>query len=214
MGIIYHEKERVFSIDTPNTSYLIGIADAEDAADGSRTPAGGYVGHMYYGKRIRDVELPYLFRIDEPPFVPSVNRRDKLSFLDSFPMEYPTHGIGDFREDCMEVRTKAGHTALELSYTGYELQKGKPGLEGLPATFGTKEDCETLCLKLEDRVLSLKVELYYSIFADNDAIARSVRVINEGSEEVYLTKVLSACLDMDNKPARASRRKSLSSSRG
>ena len=214
MGITYHEKERVFCINTPNTSYLIGVVDAADPTDGSSTdmvvskeaPAhggssacGGYVGHMYYGKRIRDVKLSHLLRIDEPPYVPSVNKRDKLSFLDSFPMEYPTHGIGDFREDCMEVRTRAGHTALELSYVGYKLQKGKPKLEGLPATFGTEEDCETLCLILEDRVLSLKVELYYSTFSDNDGIARSVRVINEGSEEIYLTKVLSACLDMDNK---------------
>lgn len=188
MGIRYHEKERVFSLETPNTSYLIGIVD--DA---------GYVGHMYYGKKIRDYELPYLLRVDEPPFTPSVNKRDKLSFLDSFPMEYPTHGIGDFREDCMEVRTNAGHTALELSYVSHEIRKGKPKLNGLPATFGTEEDCETLILTLEDKVLSLKAELLYSVFADNDAIARSVRVINDGTDDIYLTKVLSACIDMDNK---------------
>ena len=188
MGIRYHEKERVFSLETPNTSYLIGIVD--DA---------GYVGHMYYGKKIRDYELPYLLRIDEPPFTPSVNKRDKLSFLDSFPMEYPTHGIGDFREDCMEVRTGAGHTALELSYISHEIRKGKPKLNGLPATFGTEEDCETLILTLEDKVLSLKVELLYSVFTDNDAIARSVRVINDGTDDIWLTKVLSACIDMDNK---------------
>ena len=186
MGIRYHEKEKVFCLETPNTSYLIGLAD-------------GYAGHMYYGKRIRDYEMPYLLRIDEPPFVPSENQRDKLSFLDSFPMEYPTHGIGDFREDCMEVRTKAGHTALELTYASHEIKKGKPGLDGLPATFGTKEDSETLVLTLEDQVLSLKVELLYSVFSDNDAIARSVRVINEGKEEIYLSKVFSACIDMDNK---------------
>lgn len=188
MGIRYHEKERVFSLETPNTSYLIGIVD--DA---------GYVGHMYYGKKIRDYELPYLLRVDEPPFTPSVNKRDKLSFLDSFPMEYPTHGIGDFREDCMEVRTNAGHTALELSYVSHEIRKGKPKLNGLPATFGTEEDCETLILTLEDKVLSLKVELLYSVFTDNDAVARSVRVINDGTDDIWLTKVLSACIDMDNK---------------
>lgn len=40
--------------------------------------------------------------------------------------------------------------------------------------------------------------LSYSIFADSDAIARSVKIVNHADEAIYLTKVLSACIDMDN----------------
>jgi len=84
MGIKYYEQERVFKLDTNNTSYLIGIVDKEN-----------FVGHIYYGKKIDDYNLQYLMRIDEAPFVPSGNNRDRLSFFDTFPMEYSTHGIGD-----------------------------------------------------------------------------------------------------------------------
>ena len=43
MGAIhYYEKERVFKLDTPHTSYLIGIVDEEK-----------FLGHIYYGQRSR-----------------------------------------------------------------------------------------------------------------------------------------------------------------
>ena len=38
--ITYQEKERIFKLDTPNTSYMIGIVDEEN-----------FIGHIYYGKR-------------------------------------------------------------------------------------------------------------------------------------------------------------------
>ena len=46
--ISYNEKERIFKLDTPNTSYLIGIVDEEN-----------FIGHIYYGKRLRDTEAAF-----------------------------------------------------------------------------------------------------------------------------------------------------------
>ncbi len=186
MGIQFFENEKIFKLDTNNTSYCIALVDAF-----------GYIGHAYYGKKISDTDLSYLTRIYEAPYVPSRNARDKLSFLDSFPMEYPTHGIGDFREDCISVQTQKGHSALELGFVRYEILNGKPALEGLPATFG--DNAQTLIITLRDTVTGVEADLYYSIFEDSDAIARSVKVRNAGDEAVYLTKVLSASLDMDDK---------------
>ena len=45
MGIIFYEKEKVFKLDTKNTTYIIGIIDQE-----------GFLGHAYYGKFIEDIE--------------------------------------------------------------------------------------------------------------------------------------------------------------
>ena len=188
MSVQYFEKERVFKLDTPNSSYLIGIIDEEN-----------FVGHIYYGKRVNSHELMYLLRTEEAPFVPSKNNRDRLSFLDSCPMEYPTHGLGDFREDAISVRTAGGHTALQLSYEKHEICPGKPKLDGLPATFGDEKTCTTLKLHCADRILGLRVILSYTAFEDVDVIARSTQIINEGEKEIYLTKVMSTCLDMDNR---------------
>lgn len=187
MQINYNEQNRVFKIDTEHTSYCIGIVDEEN-----------FVGHIYYGRKLTDDNLCYLMRTMEQPFVPSRNNRDRTSFLDTFPTEYTGHGLGDYREGTLMVRTAGGHTGVSLSYVSHRIIDGKEELAGLPATFGATDACRTLELTCEDRILGLQVILSYSIFADNDAIARSVRVVNGGKEAVYLTKVLSACIDMDN----------------
>ena len=68
MGAIhYYEKERVFKLDTPHTSYLIGIVDEEK-----------FLGHIYYGAKITDYDVRALMRTGEAPFVPSQNNRSML----------------------------------------------------------------------------------------------------------------------------------------
>ena len=190
MGITYYAEEKIFKLDTPNTSYILGVQDQF-----------GYLLHYYYGKRLQGKDVSYMARTWEPPFTPERNDRDKLSFLDAAPFEYPTGGIGDFREHCLELRTAGGHNAVELGYRSHRIYKGKRPLNGLPATFGEEEDCESLEILLEDDHLGLAVELTYTAFAELDVITRSVRVTNLGTKEkvLWLTKVLSSCLDMDNR---------------
>lgn len=189
MSISFDEQTKIFHLDTPHTSYVLGVQDSF-----------GYLLHYYYGKRLGRSDVAYLARTQEPPYTPERNSRDKLSFLDCAPMEYPTGGIGDFREHCLEVRTQAGYNGVELSYCGYRIFAGKPTLPGLPATFGTEQDCDSLEITLRDPVLDMEVRMLYTAFRRLDVITRSVSVTNCGGKEniIYLTKVLSACLDMDN----------------
>ncbi len=187
MKISYNEDSRVFKLDTERTSYCIGIVDDDN-----------FVGHIYYGRKLTEDNLAYLMRTMEAPFVPSQNNRDRTSFLDTFPMEYTGNGLGDYREGTLEVRTADGHTGVALSYVSHRIYDGKEELEGLPATFGQDTECRTLELVCEDKILKLQVILSYSIFADSDAIARSVKIVNHADEAICLTKVLSACIDMDN----------------
>lgn len=56
MAIIYQEKSNSFMLNTPNTSYVIGIADAEK-----------FVGHAYYGQRLSEDDVTYLMRTGEAP---------------------------------------------------------------------------------------------------------------------------------------------------
>ena len=185
MSIRFDEEKHLFQLDTPNTSYILGVQDS-------------YLLHFYYGKKLLPGDVSYLARTNEPPYTPERNLRDKLSFLDSAPFEYPTGGIGDFREHCLEVRTQQGHNGVELHYKSHRIFGGKPKLEGLPATFGSEQDCDSLEITLTDSLLSLEVVLQYTAFRKLDVITRSVRVVNGGAQPIYLTKVLSACLDMDN----------------
>lgn len=187
MEIIFDKERNIFLLSTENTSYGIAVSPE------------GYLQHLYYGKRLTDTDIRYLLREDEPPYTPSVNFREKNSYLDCAPMEYPEFGMGDYRECALCVRNADGYRASEMRYAGYEIMEGKPGLEGLPATWGDKETCMTLKLYLRDDVLGMKAVLLYTVFADSDAVVRSVMIHNEGERPFYLERVLSSCLDMDDR---------------
>ena len=102
MAILYYDDKKLFQLNTEKTTYVIGLSPE------------GYVGHVYYGPLLHGEPDLYPLRMDEPPFTPSVNKREKSSFLDRFPMEYPTGGIGDYRESCLNVRNVQGRMGCEI----------------------------------------------------------------------------------------------------
>lgn len=188
MSITYSQQERVFHLDTPHSSYLIALVDEL-----------GFLGHMYYGRRIPDGSMPQLLRIDPANYIPFKDRGDQTGFLDELPTEYPCHGLGDFRESCLAVETEEGYRACNLTYRSHRIYPGKPALPGLPATFGEASDCTTLELVAADEILDLEVHLFYTTFEHLDAICRSARIENHSGKPLVLTAALSACLDLDNR---------------
>ena len=187
MPISYNERERVFRLDTPHTTYLCGLVGSE-----------GFLGQIYYGPKIPDNNMRYLLRLEDWPFPPDVNPRERVSFYDSFPFEYPSWGGGNFREPCLRLRTAAGGGNCELFYESHSISSGKPPLEGLPAAYGSVERCATLEIVLRDPALDLRVHLLYTVFDDVDAICRSARIENDGGKALDLTAALSAALELDD----------------
>nr|MCR5508934.1 alpha-galactosidase [Lachnospiraceae bacterium] len=187
MSIRYLENERLFKLDTPGSSYVCGIADG-----------GDFLLHVYYGSRISDDNVRYLMRLNENPFTPGINDRDRGNFLDSAYFEYPSEGTGDARSGCIVPETESGHRAADLRYVNHRIFKGKPMIPGLPATYGSEDDSETLEITLEDSLTGLVVALVYTVFEGLDAVIRSVRITDSGDSPIYLRSALSMCLDLDN----------------
>ncbi len=198
MNISFNPQTKVFSLETENSGYYIGIVDDEQ-----------FVSHIHFGKKLGNGdELTHLLRIHEHPRLPGVNNRDRLAIYDSLRWEYPTGGVGDFRESCLDVKNELGQSACSLHYEGYGIIRGKPLLEGLPCLWSSEgsdaaggtgsTDAMTLVLTLRDDVLGLEVKLNYSLFAGIDAVVRSACITNCSGVPLTLTKALSACLDMDN----------------
>ena len=67
MSICFDQERRLFKLDTQNTSYLIGLT------------VEGYVGHVYYGKRLQGFGGGYLLRTEEHPYTPSFNKKPSVS---------------------------------------------------------------------------------------------------------------------------------------
>ena len=173
---------KYFRLDTDRTTYLMGVAD------------GLFLGHFYYGGKLFD-EDPFQNPVLTPPS--SENAKERCIFMDSFPFEYPGWGAGDSREGALKVKDETGATRTQLLYQGYEVLSEKPKIPGLPSTFANEgEEVPSLRIDLSDPDTGVEVSLYYSVFAECDAIARSVVVRNGGKSAVQLERVLSSCLDM------------------
>ena len=117
--------------------------------------------------------------------------------MDSFPFEFPGCNVGDYRESAVELEDGNGCNANFFTYRSHRIFAGKKPIKGLPATFGNESDSMTLEIDLEDKVLGVTATLSYSIFQGIDVIARSAAVTNHSKRSLFLTRIMSASLDMD-----------------
>lgn len=186
MGIIFNQEKKIFQLDTPESTYLIGIMDQEN-----------WVVHLYFGSKINDFDVSYITRAYGTVRMPSEQNGERLRFYDNFPMEYPTGGMGDFRDGCFNAQKRQGYEYMKLSYVSHEIFPGKKKLCQLPATFADDKECTTLEIVCKDNVEETQVILCYSVFEKMNVITRNVRIENQSKEPLYLNKVLSMCIDMD-----------------
>ena len=184
--ISFNSKNKTFRLNTPNSSYCIFINER------------GYIGHAYYGSKIGDDDVSYLTRNKEYGFSDNEIFREKGSFLDFFPQEMPTDGLGDYRESVLAVSDSEGHNAIELKYKSHKITAGAQPLPGLPAVFGDTAACSVLELTATDELLGAEVTIIYTVFEKLDAIVRSVKIRNNGSKKLFIKKALSLALDIDD----------------
>jgi len=113
--------------------------------------------------------------------------------------EYPDLGRGDMRIPAVQIRQAGGgkaFTVTDFRYQSHEVVEGKPSLNGLPSTFGEASEVSTLIVHLFDNYSSIAVDMSYSVFAEHDAVVRSVNITNKGENEIVLDKAASLSIDL------------------
>lgn len=189
MAIIYDKKNMVFNLQTPETSYVLGIYE-------NKLPI-----HIHYGRRVEHTSeisdiLDFSVNKAEPTSA-VMGDFEKQVCLCTLPLEFPTYGSGDFRTPVFHAQYADGSTVSRLFYTGHNIYDGKKPLEGLPSAYvEDASEAQTLELFLEDELTGLKVVVSYTVYNGRDVITRSSRVINGGRSAVKLWNVLSGCIDM------------------
>ena len=109
----------------------------------------------------------------------------------------PTTGSGDYRQPALSVELADGSGVLDLVYREHHIRRGKPSLAGLPSTY-TEDDAEadTVEVVLADHPSGLAAHVLTTIYRDRPIVARSVRLVNGGTDPIALTGVMSATLDL------------------
>ena len=186
MSIRFIESEQRFVLETRKTTYQIKIDKT------------GCLRHVYYGKRVGDTDMDYLYRTTDRGFSgnPYEFQDDRACSFDTMPQEYPTFGVGDYRVSALRCCAENGSRSTDLRYASFEIGEGKYKLEGLPYVRGEGENVETLKITLKDNVTGIAVDLMYGIFEEKDIITRAACIRNESEEIVSLRKAASVCLDI------------------
>ncbi|MED4905952.1 alpha-galactosidase [Parageobacillus thermoglucosidasius] len=184
MAIVFHPANKTFHLQANDTSYVMQIVRS------------GYLAHLYWGKKVRHYRESNPLQFFDRGFSPNPDPSDRTFSLDTLPQEYPAYGNTDFRTPAYQVQLENGSTISDLRYKTHRIYKGKPKLEGLPATYVENEnEAETLEIILEDHVTGLHVTLFYTVYERWNVITRSVRFDNNGSERIKLLRALSMNVD-------------------
>ena len=140
MPVVYHEESRNFHLFNDKISYIFTILKNEQ------------LGHLYFGKHLRDREsFNHLLEFRDRPMSVCVFEDDSTFSMEHIRQEYPSYGNGDMRYPAQEILQKNGSRITSFTYKTHKIYKGKPKLEGLPATY-TEKDSEAVTLEvtLED----------------------------------------------------------------
>ncbi|WP_053360180.1 alpha-galactosidase [Clostridium sp. IODB-O3] len=186
MSIIFNEKSREFHLFNDNISYIIKIL------------RNNQLGQLYFGKKIHQKDnYDYLLERAYRPMSSYMYEGEYEFSLEHIKQEYPTYGTTDFKYPAYEILQGNGSRITNFEYTSHKIYRGKPKLNGLPATY-TEEECEadTLEITLYDKEIDAQLILNYTIFNNESAIARSCKFINKGRENIELTNTMSMCLDL------------------
>jgi alpha-galactosidase len=180
--ITFNEQERVFRLDTNESTYLFMIDEQ------------GHLEHLYYGPTISDVinsesiRYKYDFELGSST---SYSKDTKSVMLNVKLLEVSTYGKGDYREPTIHLEMNDGNRTTDFTYKTHTIVDNHV-IQGMPHV---RKD-QTLIVTLEDKQNDIDLQLYYSPIEAQNAIVRSITVTNNRKTDIILDKVLSMSLDM------------------
>lgn len=186
MAIIFHEASRTFHLGNAWFSYIFKI-----------TPEG-FPAQLYFGAPLRDKEsFDELFETAGRGMAVNYHFEDRAFSLEHMKHEFPSALAGDTRPGAIDLAGPDGSHITDFRYRAHRIEKGKPALEGLPACYVENDDeAETLVLELFDEKWQVKAELLYTVYNERSVLCRSVRLFNEGQENLRLESLSSLSLDL------------------
>lgn len=188
MPINYHEESKTFHLYNKQISYIFKILE------------NNQLGQLYFGKRIEDTNsYDYLLEVIRRPMAAYKNLGESLFSMEHIKQEYPVYGSGDTRLPAIEIEQENGSKLSDFEYKSYTITQGKKDIKHLPHTYATDSESTSLSIECTDKVTGVTLYLNYTIFENYSVIARSVKVVNHGNQNLKLNQAMSMSLDLPDK---------------
>jgi len=183
-------EDKLFSLTTKSTSYLISITDT------------GHLEHLYYGPRLSHIIKTDIDALHDKHHLnigsgTAYDEDNKTLFLENLCQETSTEGKGDYRIPMVSLSYGKGLTTLDFLYKNHKIVKGKPlFFDGNAQAYATDEEATTLSILLQDKVLPITLELYYTTFDACDVLLRKAVVTNGMESDLVVKGLDSLQLDL------------------
>ena len=176
---------KLFVLNTSKTTYAFRVMET------------GHLEHLYYGRKIRLDSDDGIRELNEfAPGNTSIYNAENGSFsMEDIRLEISTIGKGDVREPALELINSDGSRTSDFVYSDHSIGKGKKRDEDFPGSYG--EDADVLKVTMKDKENGISLILVYSVFEECDVITRSCELINEGSTDITIERIMSTMLDFD-----------------
>lgn len=187
MAIKVSENGRLFTLQTKDSSYQM-FADDKNV-----------LLHLYYGEKIGEENLSGLIFCTDMGFAgnPEEAGPNRKYSLDALPQEIPGSGVGDFRDDMIEIRHADGSFAADFRFDSFEILDHSYAIPGMPALYDTEEEKgETLVITITEKASDIVLKLFYGVFEKENVITRAARLENHGETAIELEKMLSFSMDL------------------
>ena len=187
MAIKVSENGRLFTLQTKDSSYQM-FADDKNV-----------LLHLYYGEKIGEENLSGLIFCTDMGFAgnPEEAGINRKYSLDALPQEIPGSGVGDFRDDMIEIRHADGSFAADFRFDSFEILDHSYAIPGMPALYDTEEEKgETLVITMTEKASDIVLKLFYGVFENENVITRAARLENHGETAIELEKMLSFSMDL------------------
>ena len=182
MSILFNKKDKIFHIQTQNSSYVFCVSDYD------------VLEHLYYGKKIPDDNVKYISNHQVYSFNAHESRDNRAFSVATVGLEISPFNSGDFRVPSVVYHYENNVNCNRLRYRSHIIYKGRKAMQGLPYS-REDEGAETLEILLTDDEKLLAFTLYYTVYANVDVIARYQTIKNNGTADLAIQKFSSMCLD-------------------
>lgn len=185
------ENNGIFCLETLNTCYAFSVQET------------GYAEHIYYGKRLRDINQS-LSAIREKhlkaPTMSTIATKEFSEFtLNDSLLEFSFESRGDYKTPLVALSWgDRGDRSVNFKYSSYSITDGIVRFRGpkMPQAVAKDDEVKTLKVVYEDRSRSIKLVTYYSVFYYADVITRRSEIINDSNIALTIRSLASSQLDL------------------
>lgn len=181
--IFFDEELQQITLTTQHNQLTLGILPSQ------------HLVQLYFGKKIPHGSLHYCLENNKnAPYMADTDSQSGFQ-LELLPLVYPAFGNPDLRTPAFQFFYQEGQKLSDFCYSKHEIYSGKKNIPGLPSSFASDTEVESIAIYLRDALTKIELIVTISAFENYDVFTQHVCVVNHSESTFTIEKMMSVNLD-------------------